>query len=349
MSAPPSSKCTIRNASSRLDLFTSLQEDPSHPLNTCWPEFLSHDQSQIQFADTVLSYPGLRKFQFAVTELDEKKREIIVAVGRSIPFYWPELESISKSQIAKWLSEGDEVCEEFLKTLPDGGWDTIVARGVRQHCFNNITSEWEQHTEVMLTEDQRRDERICLEPNQPNALSALSITVREDRRGMGLAEALVEELRKAAKEEGFKVLVAPLRPTRKASFPSLSMETYISWIEDLHLSQRSKRRMENITVTKQLPFDSWLRKHIRLGGKVVKIASESMRVEGSIDDWQRWTGIDIPRILEEVGENEVKVDTDEQVYVEVKIEGGLVPLKVYVGDGTCTYVEPNVWVCHEVK
>lgn len=42
-----------------------------------------------------------------------------------------------------------------------------------------------------------------------------------------------------------------------------------------------------------LSFDPWLRKHTRLGAQVIKVARESMRVEGSMAEWEYWTGCDL--------------------------------------------------------
>ena len=51
-----------------------------------------------------------------------------------------------------------------------------------------------------------------------------------------------------------------------------------------------------------------------------------MRIEGSVDDWESWTGIAFP------GDGDFVVP------------GALVPVRVEGGRGL--YVEPNVWVRH---
>ncbi len=55
----------------------------------------------------------------------------------------------------------------------------------------------------------------------------------------------------------------------------------------------------------------------------------SLQITASVQDWQRWTGMEFP----EDGE-----------YV---FPGGLAPLTVYGDVGE--YYEPNVWMLHEVK
>ena len=44
-----------------------------------------------------------------------------------------------------------------------------------------------------------------------------------------------------------------------------------------------------------LPTDSWLRTHLRVGGKFVKIAPYAMTIVGSLADWSGWTGMPFDR------------------------------------------------------
>jgi hypothetical protein len=77
-----------------------------------------------------------------------------------------------------------------------------------------------------------------------------------------------------------------------------------------------------------LPFDPWLRVHTRLGATILRPEPQSMRIEGPIDDWERWTDMIFP----EDGE-----------YI---FPSGLAPLRVH--DGVGSYWEPNVWMLHDV-
>ena len=79
---------------------------------------------------------------------------------------------------------------------------------------------------------------------------------------------------------------------------------------------------------RRVPFDPWLRVHEVIGGRILALAPESMRITGSVTDWEQWTGMAFP----EDGE-----------YV---LPGGLATL--LVEDGAGTHVEPNVWMLHEV-
>jgi hypothetical protein len=77
-----------------------------------------------------------------------------------------------------------------------------------------------------------------------------------------------------------------------------------------------------------LPTDAWLRTHVRVGGKIVKIAPYSMTIVGTIAEWSRWTGT----VFESSGEAEV--------------EGALAPVLVSLEQNYGIYAEPNVWVRH---
>ena len=144
---------------------------------------------------------------------------------------------------------------------------------------------------------------------EPDALSAMVAVVDRGRQGEGLSSRLVEAMRDLAREHGYPALVAPVRPTWKERYPLIPMERYARW-------QRGDG----------LPFDPWLRVHAKLGAEVVDVCPESMRIEGSVEEWQEWTGLAFP---------------DDGDYL---VPGGLAPVRVENRHGV--YVEPNVWMRH---
>ena len=76
------------------------------------------------------------------------------------------------------------------------------------------------------------------------------------------------------------------------------------------------------------PFDSWIRVHIKAGGKIVSICSESMTIKGSINDWQEWTGLKF------------------QCSGLYTIDKALCPVRIDLDKNTGEYIEPNVWIIH---
>jgi len=148
-------------------------------------------------------------------------------------------------------------------------------------------------------------------PPEPDVLSAMVAVVDRRRQGSGLAALLVEGMRDLAARQGFGSLIAPVRPTWKDRYPLIAFERYVRWCRE-----------------DGLPFDPWLRLHMRLGAELLVVCPESMRVEGARADWESWTGMSFPE------------DGD---YV---VPGALVPV-VFTG-GRGVYVEPNVWMRHRV-
>jgi hypothetical protein len=77
-------------------------------------------------------------------------------------------------------------------------------------------------------------------------------------------------------------------------------------------------------------FDPWLRVHERLGAEILGVCPGALIVEGTVAEWEVWTGIVFP---------------DSGSYV---VEGALVPVEIDRGEGVGRYVEPNVWMRHSI-
>ncbi|MGW0478514.1 N-acetyltransferase [Nonomuraea sp. NPDC003214] len=145
----------------------------------------------------------------------------------------------------------------------------------------------------------------------PTRISALEITVRSDLLGTGLSPRMVAAMRRHAAERGFTELVAPVRPNRKHLEPHTPMSEYAF-----------RTRPDG------LPYDAWLRVHVRAGGKIVKVAPRSMVVPGTLAEWRGWTGLPFDRTG------------------AIEVPGALSPVHCVVEQDYAVYVEPNVWVSH---
>jgi GNAT superfamily N-acetyltransferase len=146
---------------------------------------------------------------------------------------------------------------------------------------------------------------------EPDVLSAMVAVVDRSHHGKGLSRQLIEAMRGLAARAGFSSLIAPVRPTWKDRYPLIPMERYARW-----------------TRADGLPFDPWLRVHARLGGELLEVCPASMRIEGTSEEWEDWTGMRFP---------------EDGAYV---VPGALVPVELTGGRGS--YVEPNVWMRHRV-
>jgi GNAT superfamily N-acetyltransferase len=144
--------------------------------------------------------------------------------------------------------------------------------------------------------------------------SALEITVDTEYLGRGLSYRMLAALKDAVRRQGHNVLLAPVRPTAKHLEPRVPMADYV------------RRQRDD-----GFPADAWLRVHVKAGGGIQRIASASMTVSGSLAQWRQWTGLPFNN----------DGDTD--------VPGALVPVHCDTTHDRAVYVEPNVWVRHEVK
>ncbi len=148
----------------------------------------------------------------------------------------------------------------------------------------------------------------------PTMASALEIMVAPAARGLGLSTWLLGHMREAVAAMGLWDLVAPVRPSGKHAHPGESMDDYLG------------RRTEE-----GLPADPWLRVHARVGATIVKVAPESMLIEATPAQWHEWTGLDFDRDG------------------EVEVPQALAPVVVDLDADRVTYLEPNVWVHHDLR
>jgi GNAT superfamily N-acetyltransferase len=143
--------------------------------------------------------------------------------------------------------------------------------------------------------------------------AALEVTVRPDARGTGVSARMLDALRRALRDLGYRSLVVPVRPNRKHLYPSEPMTAYLA-----------RTRADG------LPEDPWLRTHVRAGGRTAGIAPYSMTVIGTPAQWREWTGLPF------AGPGPVLVPD------------ALVPVHCDPAADVATYVEPNVWVHHRL-
>lgn len=145
------------------------------------------------------------------------------------------------------------------------------------------------------------------------AVSAIAITIGVDQRGRGLSKVMLDGVRKAVAARGLEDLVAPVRPSLKHRYPLAPIERYIEW-------RREDGKL----------LDPWLRVHEDAGATLIGVASESMRISGSVAEWEDWTKLVFP---------------ESGTYV---VPGALVPVEIDRERDEGVYVEPNVWMHHTV-
>lgn len=148
----------------------------------------------------------------------------------------------------------------------------------------------------------------------PDTGSAVEIAVGAAYRGSGLSHRMLAAMRDAARDAGLARLVAPVRPTGKHHYPAMPMTGYLAM-----------RRADG------LPADPWLRVHARAGGRILRVAPASMVMAGSLAQWRAWTGLPFNRTG------------------DVIVPQALVPVHCDTEHDHAVYVEPNVWVEHDLS
>ena len=153
--------------------------------------------------------------------------------------------------------------------------------------------------------------RFAEDAPEPTVLCALQIVIAPEVRAQGLSSRMIQRMAEIGRDHGFDKLIAPVRPNLKHRYPLVPTERYVTWRRDdgTHL-------------------DPWLRTHERLGAPLVKVASESMRVPGTVAQWEEWSEMAFP---------------ESGSYV---VPGALVPVEIDRERDEGLYVEPNVWMVH---
>ena len=164
-------------------------------------------------------------------------------------------------------------------------------------------------------DDQLRRTVAALGTGSPaGALGALQITVRPDLQGRRYSGVLLEAMRANARAHGLPAVIACVRPTLKERYALIPIDRYATW-----------RREDG------LPFDPWIRLHVKLGARIVRPSPASMTLRAPLSDWAEWTGLE----FRESGQ-----------YLP---QGAAAPVVADVAAGVAIYRDPNVWVVHDLR
>jgi GNAT superfamily N-acetyltransferase len=216
---------------------------------------------------------------------------------------WPEFIHHADTTALHWHKLREELPELQL-VLYDDEQDAVVGRGQTIPAFakGGLPGGVDDVLERRFGGGPREE---------PDVLSALLAIVDPRRQGEGLSALIIEGMQRVAATAGFPELIAPVRPTWKERYTLIPLQRYAHWTRD-----------------DGLPFDPWIRLHVRLGAELAEVCPESMQVTGTVAEWEEWTGLHFP---------------DDGDYV---VPGALVPVRFEEGIGV--YVEPNVWMRHPV-
>lgn len=146
-----------------------------------------------------------------------------------------------------------------------------------------------------------------------NVLCALLIQVPRDAQGQGISTCALQAMAGIARRHRLGTLIAPVRPSLKERYPLVELGRYAGW-----------RRPDGLL------FDPWMRVHERLGAEVIKPEPHSLRITGTVGEWESWTRMRFP----ETG--------------DYWFPGGLATVAIDLDLDRGRYWEPNVWMHHRL-
>jgi GNAT superfamily N-acetyltransferase len=236
------------------------------------------------------------------------------------PNLWVDTGSVSEEVWPEYNLHGDvlnhywsgllDVFPEYQFALVDDATDEVVAEGHTAPC------PWDGTIDGL---GEGIDETIAwafasrAAGNPPRALCALAAEIRPGFRGQGLATRILQAMTNVAREHELPHLIAPVRPSVKERYPITPIEQYVAWTRD-----------------DGEPFDPWIRTHTRIGGVITKPIPRSMRITGTVAEWEAWTAMRFP------GDG------------RYTFPRGLAPVEIDHDRDLGSYWEPNVWIVHTV-
>ena len=233
-----------------------------------------------------------------------ERREDVEALGL---LTWPEF--LQHSDVRGWSHLYTTFADSQILVLSDD--DRLIAAG------HTVAIPWTGVIDDLpetINGIVQRAIRAHVSGEKPTWLAALAAMIHPDHRGSGLSTVLMRAMTDIAAQSGLGGLIAPVRPTWKERHPAVLVDEYTGWLRE-----------------DGAPYDPWIRVHWKMGAEFLRILDRAMTVEGSIADWEKWTGLRFP----ESGEYDVP--------------GALRPVRIDRSTGTGIYVEPNVWMIHRSR
>lgn len=221
---------------------------------------------------------------------------------------WPEF--MLHDPIAdKYFGNLYDYFPEFQVMLVDEN-DTVIASG------NTIPATWDGTVEDLPLDGWDAIMKLGVTNHQnsiaPNVVSAIQAVVVKDHLGKGLSQHVLQAMKSNAARHGLNTLIAPVRPNLKHRYPLTPMEKYVQWKQ-----------------ADGAPFDPWLRTHLKMGAEILRVCPQSMRITGTVAEWEMWTEMQFP---------------ESGAYI---VPGALVPIDINREGDIGVYVEPNVWMRHK--
>jgi hypothetical protein len=238
-----------------------------------------------------------------------ERPELWDGLGGLLDDVWPEYNTHGDDLNRYWERLYDVFPEwQFLLVDPDD--QTVLAEG------HTIPVGWDGTDEGLGPGIDATIEgafRLREAGGRPAAVSAMAAEIPPRNQGKRLAPVMLRAMAALTREAGLPYLIAPVRPNHKDRYPTIPIERYARWTRD-----------------DGTPFDPWIRVHTRMGARIGPPIPESLRITGTVADWESWTGTRFP-------------ETGDYVF-----PAGLTTVRIDREQDTGEYWEPNVWIIHEI-
>ena len=238
-----------------------------------------------------------------------ERRDLVTAVEHFGSSVWPEFMLHDPVADRCWPYMSDEFPEYQLALLDAEGSVVAVARSAPLGWDGSVADlprGWDDQFSRSVLQFERGI--------APDTLGAIMIVTDPARRGDRLGGLMVRAMCTVGRLHGLRALIACVRPTWLEHYPLTPIAEYAAWRRD-----------------DGLPFDPWIRIHVRLGGRLSRAEPESMRITGSVGEWEAWTGMAFPASGQYI------------------VPGACAPVEIDRDADVGTYDDPNVWVIHDLS
>ncbi|WP_449432238.1 amino acid adenylation domain-containing protein [Pseudomonas putida] len=217
---------------------------------------------------------------------------------------WPRYFAGSQVLAQHWQSLYSLFAHYQFCLVDEDDQVACVANGVPLYWDGqrqSVPQGWDDALELALRQHQAQI--------APNTVVGLAGIVAEHYQGQGLASTLAKGFRALARRHGLEHFLGPVRP--------------VGMPEGMAVQQWADARD-----SQGEPLDFWLRVHLRLGARELGVALRSQRIEGSLAQWQAWTGVTFDRAG------------------QWQVEQALQPVEVDLANDRACYHDPSIWVAH---
>ncbi len=182
-----------------------------------------------------------------------ERPDLATAVERFGSSVWPELMLHDPVADRFWPYMRNEFPEHQLALLDGKGAVVAVARSAPlawDGSLEDLPRGWDEQFSRSVLQFERGLEA--------DTLGAIMIVTDPARRGDRLGGLMVQAMCAVARLHGLRALIACVRPTLLERYPLTPIDEYAAWTRE-----------------DGLPFDPWIRIHVRLGGQLSRPEPES--------------------------------------------------------------------------